>query len=115
MRNMQHLASYFYAYGGIIVLTWETRIQRDFDTLTELFDRLGLHTNVAKTVIMECQPYRALRGNLAEAYRIRTTGEGHYFWYRIIQRVRCPNCDVDQPMGLLEARQQGQHGVARGS
>ena len=32
--NMQRLAEYFYADHGIIVLTWVTRPQRDFDTLT---------------------------------------------------------------------------------
>ena len=47
-RDVQRLAAYFCVEDGIIVLTWAAHLQREFDTLTELFDRLGLHINVAK-------------------------------------------------------------------
>ena len=49
-KDVQRLVAYLYANGGIIVLAQATRLQRDFDTLMELFDRVGLRTNVAKTV-----------------------------------------------------------------
>ena len=66
-RNVQRLAAYFYAGGGILALTWATRLQQDFDKLTELFNLVGLRTNVANMVIMACQPYNTLGFHLAKA------------------------------------------------
>ena len=51
-QDVQQLVTYFYADDGLLALTRETRLQWMYDTLTELFDRLVLHTNVAKTVSM---------------------------------------------------------------
>ena len=67
-REVQRLADYFYTDGGLIALTQATHLHWDYETLTELFDRVVLHTNVAKTVSMECQPCCALGGNLEEVY-----------------------------------------------
>ena len=50
-------------------------IQGVFNTLVGLFDRVGLRTNVGKTVGMICRPCQ-LAGNQSEAaYGIRITGE----------------------------------------
>ena len=57
-RYVQRLETYFYPDYMPIVSMRETRLQKDFDTLTELFNCVGLRTNVAKTVIMVCQPCR---------------------------------------------------------
>ena len=54
----------------------ENRLQKAFDNLKELFDHVGLHTNVAKMVSMACQPCRALGVHSAKAYIIRMTEEG---------------------------------------
>ena len=55
-------------------------IQGAFSALVDIFDRVGLRTNVNKTVSMACQPCRAGSGNrTAEGYRRRITGEGKYF------------------------------------
>ena len=91
-----------------------TRLQRTYDTLTELFDRVGLHTNVAKTLIMDFQPCHALGGHSEESHRLQMTGEGKYSRYRLIQTVHCPDCDVNLATGSQAAYQQVQHGVARG-
>ena len=55
-RDVQRLADYFYVDNGLLALMQETRLQRVFDTLPELFYQVGLHTNVAKMVNMACQP-----------------------------------------------------------
>ena len=65
-----------YAGNGSIASTRSTHIEREFDTPTELFLCVFLRTNVAKTVIMACQPFRALGGHSADAYRLRMAGEG---------------------------------------
>ena len=100
---MQHLTAYLYADDGLLVSMWATHLQQDFDTLTELFDRVGLRTNVAKMVSMACQPCRALGVHSSEGYRIQITGEGLSFRDRICQRVCCPNCNVELAAGSLEA------------
>ena len=41
-QDVQRLAEYFYVDDGILVLTWTTRLQREFETLTEFFERVGL-------------------------------------------------------------------------
>ena len=52
-------------------------LQGAFSALVAIFDRVGLLTNVDKTVSMACQPCRAGYGNRsAKWYRPRVTGEG---------------------------------------
>ena len=46
----------FYADNGIIALPRTDRLQEVLDVLMELFDRVGLQTNVKKMVGMVCQP-----------------------------------------------------------
>ena len=55
-------------------------LQGAFSALVAIFDRVGLQTNVDKTVSMACQPCWAGSDNrTAEGYRRRVTGEGKYF------------------------------------
>ena len=70
------MEAYFYVEKGLLVLMQENRLQKAFDNLKELFDHVGLHTNVAKMVSMACQPCRALGVHSAKAYIIRMTEEG---------------------------------------
>ena len=51
-RDVQRLASYFYAYNVILASTRATHLQRAFDTMTELFGHVCLRTNVANMVII---------------------------------------------------------------
>ena len=59
-RNVQHLLAYFYTDNGILAMNRANHLQQEFDNLMELFDRVGLHTNVDKIVSMYCQPCCAL-------------------------------------------------------
>ena len=76
VQDIQRLAKYFYADDGFLASTRATRLQRVFNVLTELFDRVGLRTNVGKTVSMACQPCCAIGGHSSEAYGLRMTGWG---------------------------------------
>ena len=78
-RYAQHLAAYFYADYGIITSTWVARLQRAFDTLTELFDHMGLHINVENMASMDCRSCCALGGNSVEAYCLHMMGLGHTY------------------------------------
>ena len=113
-RDMQSLEAYFYEEDGLITPTQETCLQRYFDTQTELFDRVGLQTNVIKMVSINLQPCRALGGHLEESYGPRMTGESHYFWDRLRQIFHCPDCNMDQAEDSLADHQQGEHGLAWG-
>ena len=91
----------FYADYGILALMQATRLQPSFDTLKELFERVGLCINLAKTVSMTCHPYCTLGVYSAEAYVVRIIREGKNYYNRLCQRVCCPNCDLDLMAGSL--------------
>ena len=53
-------------------------LEGTFNALVGLFDRVGLWTNVGKTVIMVCHPCQATAGNITQAaYGRRLTGGVH--------------------------------------
>ena len=54
-------------------------IHAAFDTLTGLFDRLGLRENINKTVGTVCHPFRAAVAQADEAYTRQMTGEGRSY------------------------------------
>ena len=85
-----------------------------FNTLTGLFDRVGLMTNVSNTVGMLCRPCCAVRTHLDAAYEQLMMGEG--ITYRYLQRlwVKCPECGTDLAAGSLVAHHQKQHVVELG-
>ena len=63
----------FYVYDGMLVSTEMVWLQGVFDTLTGLFDRMGIQTNVRKTVGMICRPYQAVGTKLETAHKQRMT------------------------------------------
>ena len=62
------LAAYFYAGDGLVAPTQPEILQRSFDVLTRLFDRVSLQTNMTKTVGMVCQPCHTPGGMSEDAY-----------------------------------------------
>ena len=68
--------SYLYANKDLLVSKGENWLHRSFDVLAELFDRVGLCTNMGNTVSMACQPCCAIGGHSVEAYGLRMTVEG---------------------------------------
>ena len=65
-------------------------LQGSFNALLAIFDRVGLMTNVGKTVSMVCQPCQVgARNRTEEAYDRRITGEGRSYAERQRERVAC--------------------------
>ena len=65
----------------MIALTNPECLQGDFDTLTGLFDRVGLQKNVDNTVGMRCRPFRAVGTHSDEAYARHMMGVGLTYQY----------------------------------
>ena len=75
-KGGRHQAALFYADDGMVALSDPRWIQWAFNALVSLFERVGLRTNVGKTVSMVCRPCQAA-GNQSEApYRRKMAGEG---------------------------------------
>ena len=53
-QDIQRLASYFYADDDLLTSTQVEQLQQAFNTLTELFNQVGLRTNIANTANMDC-------------------------------------------------------------
>ena len=51
-----HFLAVFYADDGMVGATYPQWLQGAFSALVAIFDRVGLRTNVDKTVSMACQP-----------------------------------------------------------
>ena len=65
-----HFSAVFYADDGIVGASDPAWLQGAFSALVAIFDRVGLQTNVDKTVSIACHPCRAGSGNRsAEGYR----------------------------------------------
>ena len=76
------LATYFYADNGLMASTQLERLQRKFDVLAGLFDRVVLRKNTTKTVGMVCQPCHAPGRGLEEAYARWVTGKSKMYQER---------------------------------
>ena len=88
-----HFSAVFYADDGMVGATDPQWLQGAFSALVAIFDRVGLLTNVDKTVSMACQPCRGGSGNRTpEGYRRRVTGEGLSWRERQRERVACGEC-----------------------
>ena len=98
---MLHRTAFFYAYYGLVALMHLLWLQGVFDTLTGLFDRVGIWKNARKKVGMLCHPCRVVGTYLDAAYKRRMAGEG--LTYRSHQRiwVQCPDCGADLEAGCL--------------
>ena len=67
----------------------------------DLFDQVGMHTNVGNMVSMLFHPCRTIGDHYAEAYGLRMMGEGITYQERLRQQVRDPKCNVDLLVGSL--------------
>ena len=75
----RHQAALFYANNGMVASSDPAWLQGAFNALVGLFDRVGLQTNVRKTVGMVCHPCQAAGNLTTEAYGRRITEEGHSY------------------------------------
>ena len=69
-----HQTALFYADDGMVASSDPRWLQGAFNTLVSLFDRVGLRTNLGKTVGMVFRPYQAAGNQSKAAYGGRITG-----------------------------------------
>ena len=55
-QEVRHQAELFYADDGMVVSSDPAWLQGAFTALIGLFERVGLRTNIGKTVSMVCHP-----------------------------------------------------------
>jgi hypothetical protein len=72
----QHKLALFYADDGLIASTDHEWLQTALDSLTNLFRREGLATNVSKTQAMTCTPGRTQGSYSDHAYQRKYSGIG---------------------------------------
>ena len=102
VREVLHRSTYFYADYGMVVSTDPFWLQVSFDSLTKLFDKVGIRTNVDKKAEMLCHPFCAVGTHLEAAYKRHMKGEGLACQSRQRLRVQCLYCGMDLAVGLLE-------------
>ena len=74
-----HQLAVFYANIGMVVSSDPAWLQGTFSALVAIFDRVGLRTNVNKTVSMACHPCRVGSSNRTTAgCSWRLTGSGKH-------------------------------------
>ena len=83
-------ATFFYLDDGLIASTYPECLQLAFDTLTGLFNRVGIWTNVKNTVGILCHPCRTVGTQSGEAYESHMTGAGLTYWSRQQLPFQCP-------------------------
>ena len=88
-------------------------LQWDFTTLVGLFDRVGMKTNVGKTVSMTCRPCPAAGNQLEEAYGRKMTGEGLTYLEQKRERVECRDFGKEMAAGSLDTHRMSQHWKAQ--
>ena len=93
----------FYADGGMVASTGLGWLQTVFDILTGLFARVGLKTNVYKTVGVVCHPCLAARVRADKAYSRRMKEAGRINKKRQREQVNCPECGKDLARDILDA------------
>ena len=94
----------FYANDGMVVSSDPAWLQGDFSALVAIFDRVGLRTNVGKTVSMACHPCRAGAGKRTKAgYSRRLTGVGKTYTERQRERVACGECGTVISAGSISS------------
>ena len=88
-KEGRHQAALFYADDSMVAPFDPRWIQWAFNALVGLFECVGLHTNVGKTVSMKYRPCPEAGNQSEEAYGHNMTGEGPTYRERQKERVEC--------------------------
>ena len=83
--SIQDSEDYFYANGGLATPTQIESMQREFEILAELFDRVNFRMNTWNTASMAFQPCHAPGRMLMVTYERRDTRTGQTYqeWQRM--------------------------------
>ena len=82
-KEVRHQASLFYTDEGMVASSDPRWLHWAFHDLVGLFERVGIRTNVGKTVSMTCRPCPASGNQSAVAYGRKMTGEGETYRERL--------------------------------
>ena len=110
----RHQAALFCADDGMVALLGPVWLQGAFNALVGLFDRVGLQTNVGKTVRMVCHPCQAAVNITQVEYGRRLTGEGKSYRERQRDWVECKEFGFQLVVGSLSIHLMTRHGKAAG-
>ena len=113
-KEGRHQAALFYADNGMVASSDPGWLQGAFNTLVGLFDRVGLRTNVRKTVGMLFHPCYAAGNLTTEAYGRRFTGVVPTYRDRQQGQVDCGECGDMLAVGSLSSHLMTQHGRSAG-
>ena len=105
----RHQNALFYWDDGTVASSDPRWLQCVFITLVGLFDRVGLRTNVGKTISMVCHPCQAVGTQLEAAYGQRMTGEGPSYRERQKGQVQFRECGEEMMSGSMEGHIKTQH------
>ena len=76
-----------------------------------MFRRLGLETNLEKTMTMVCTPGFVLHKWGEQAYKQQASGEGLTFWERKRLRVSYTECGMAVAQSYLKKHMASLHGI----
>ena len=100
----------FYADESTVVSSDPACIQGAFTALVGIFDRVGLMTNIGKTVSMVCHPCQAGAGKRTEeAYGWRITGKGRSYVERQREKGACGECGEFLTIGSMSSHLMTRH------
>ena len=78
--------------------------------MVRLFGRVGLKTNVGKTVRMVCRPFQAVGTHSEAEYGRRMTGAGPLYRERQRVRIQCKECREEMALMSLAGHMQTKNG-----
>ena len=109
-EGIRLLLAIFYAGDGYISSRNELQLQEAMDSLTALFDHVGLRTNTDKTKSMTCLPGKVRTRLLDEVYtRMKAGFLTQDEWDQ--RRVQCDTCGKDLSAASLGDHLESQHDI----
>jgi len=103
--------AFFYVDNELIASICSEWLQRAIDVLMELFERMGLRTNMTKAQAMTCMPGYICTNLSHVVYCHRTRGNGNSHRERQRRQVECSECGKAMAAGLLSRHLLTQHGI----
>ena len=109
-RTVSDMLALLYADDTLIAATDPQWLQQALNLLVQLFCRMGLDTNVAKTKLMLCDCGFIPTAISNRAYLHRITGTGPSFQDHLQQKTTCMECSKCITIGALPAHLRCIHG-----
>ena len=113
-EEFRRMLAIFYADDAFVASRLAPFLQEALDTLVDLFERVGLRTNVRKTKTMVCVPGKVRTRWRDSSYRRRYKGlNSRQEWES--RRVECDQCGRQMSAASLRRHLETQHAVYQAS